>query len=476
MSTMTKNEKNQAVICFEIGKDAMDKATEAVFQRNRSRYAIPGFRKGHAPRRMVEQYYGSGVFFEDAFNDLFPDAYEAAIKEHELQPVDQPHVELEDITDEGNVKVKATVTLMPEVKLGAYTGIKVEAVEYTVTDEEVDHEIHHALEHASRFEDVEDRPVKEGDTVGLNYSGSVDGVKFEGGTAENQTLEIGSHSFIPGFEEQMIGMNIGEEKALHVTFPEDYHADDLKGKEAVFEVKVLSIKEKQVPALDDEFAKDVSEFDTLEEYKADIRKNLMENKKKQAESEQENKMVETIAENAEIDVPDCMVEQEIDSQIRDMEMRMSYQGLKFDDYLKYTGMTRQQVRDMYREGAKKTVKIRLTLNAIKKQENITASEEEIQKEIDDYAEKYHVAEEMKNISDDQKEYFKDVAEMNKLMAFLKEKNPAKKAVKKAAKKPTAKKEDADKATPAAEKPVKKAPAKKPAAKKTDAAKKTAKSE
>ena len=436
MSTMVKNEKNQAVINFEISKEAMDTATSAVFQRNKGKYAIPGFRKGKAPRKMVEQYYGAGVFFEDAFNDVFPSFYEAAVKEHDLQPVDRPEIELEDVRDDGIVKVKATVTLMPEVKLGKYEGIKVELVEYNVTDEEVDHEIKHALDRASRFVDVEDRSVQMGDTVGLNYSGSVDGVKFDGGTAENQTLEIGSGSFIPGFEEQMVGMAIGEEKALNVKFPDDYHAEDLKGKEAIFDVKVLSIKEKQVPALDDEFAKDVSEFDTLDEYRADIKAKLTERKKNQADTEMENKMVEAIAENAEIDIPDCMVEQQIDAQLRDMEMRMSYQGLKLEDYIKYTGMTMQQMRDMYREGALKTVKIRLTLAEIIKAENIEATDDEIMEEVKKYAENYGTNAEdfIKNVTDDQKEYFKEVAVMNKTLALLKEKNPAKKATKKATKK------------------------------------------
>lgn len=473
MSTMVKNEKNQAVLTFEISKAAMDEATEAVFLKNRSKYAIPGFRKGKAPRKMVEQYYGAGVFFEDAFNSVFPAAYEAAVAEHSLEPVDRPDVELEDITDEGAVQVKATVTLMPEVKLGKYEGIKVDLVEYTVTDEEVDHEVQHALDHASRFEDIEGRPVQNGDTVGLNYSGSIDGVKFEGGTAENQTLEIGSGSFIPGFEEQMIGMNIGEEKALTVKFPEDYHAEDLKGKEAVFDVKVLSIKEKQVPALDDEFAKDVSEFDTLAEYKADIRAKMEERKKNQAESEMENKRIEAIADNAEIDIPDCMVEQQIDSQMRDMEMRMSYQGLKLEDYLKYTGMTLQQMRDMYRDGAKKTVKIRLTLSEIIKAEKIEASDEEIEAEIEKYAQNYgQSAEEFKkSVTEDQKEYFKEMAVMNKTLTLLKEKNPAKKAAKKAASSKKEEKTESAEKKPAEKKTTEKKTAeKKPAAKKTAAKK------
>lgn len=466
MSTMVKNEKNQAVIDLEISKEAIDKATEDVFKRTKGKYSVPGFRKGKAPMRVVEQFYGSGIFFEDAFNEVFPAVYEAAVKEHGITPVDRPEIELDDITDDGVVKCKVTVTLMPEVKLGKYEGIKLDAVEYNVSDEEVDHEIKHAQDHASRFIDIDDRAVKNGDTVGLNYSGSVDGVKFDGGTAENQTLEIGSGSFIPGFEEQMIGMNIGEEKALNVKFPEDYHAEDLKGKDAVFDVKVLSIKEKQVPALDDDFAKDVSEFDTFAEYKADVKAKLEERKKAQAEAEQENKMVEAVAENAEVDIPDCMIEQQIDEQIRDMEMRMSYQGLKLDDYLKYTGMTMQQLRDMYKDGAKKTVKIRLVLAEIIKAEKIEATDEEINAEIDKYAANYGAQGEefKKNITDDQKNYFKEVAVMNNTLAFLKEKNPAKKAT---AKKTAKKAEDGE------EKP-KKTAAKKTADDKKPTAKKTAK--
>ena len=470
MSTMTKNEKNQAVIELEISKEAIEEATVTVYNKTKGRYNVPGFRKGKAPRKMIEQCYGKGVFFEDAFNEVFPSLYEEAIKEHELVPVDQPMIDLDDITDDGNVKVKATVTLMPEVKLGKYEGIKVDLVEYNVTDEDVEHELNHALDHASRLVDIEDRPVKDGDTVGLNYSGSVDGVKFDGGTAENQTLVIGSNTFIPGFEEQMIGMNIGEEKDLNVKFPEDYHAEDLKGKDAVFSVKVLSIKEKQVPALDDEFAKDVSEFDTLDEYKADIKAKLTEDKKKRADAEMENKMIESIADNAEIDIPDCMVEQEINQQIRDMEMRMSYQGLKLEDYLKYTGMTMDQMRDMYRDGAKKNVKIRLTLAEIIKAEKVEATEDEINAEIDKYAANYGAAGDdfKKNITDDQKEYFKEVAVMNKLIALLKEKNPAKKAAKKSTKSTEAKKDKAEKteSTDNTEKTEKKPAAKKSAAKKT----------
>ena len=283
----------------------------------------------------------------------------------------------------------------------------------------------------------------------------------------HQTLEIGSGSFIPGFEEQMIGMNIGQEKALNVKFPDDYHAEDLKGKEAVFDVKVLSIKEKQVPALDDEFAKDVSEFDTLDEYKADVRAKLEERKKAQAEAEMENKRIEAIADNAEVDIPDCMVQQQIDSQIRDMEMRMSYQGLKLEDYLKYTGMTMQQLRDMYAEGAKKTVKIRLTLAEIIKVEKIEATDDEINAEIDKYAANYgDNAEKFKaTVTDEQKDYFKEMAVMNKTLTFLKEKNPAKKAAKKASAK--ADSEENDKPKKAAEKTTdEKAAPKKNAAKKT----------
>lgn len=476
MSKMEKNDKNQAVLTFTIDGGEFDAATDKVYKKTAARYNIPGFRKGKAPRKLIEKYYGAGVFFEDAFNEIFPKYYQDAVKEHELFTVERPEIDVQDIADDGSVTVVATVTLKPEVTLGEYKGIKIEKEEYTVSDSDMEAELKKAQDNASRFIDIEDRPVQDGDTVTLNYAGSVDGVAFAGGTAENQTLVIGSGSFIPGFEEQMVGMKLGEEKDLQVKFPEDYHAEDLKGKEAIFHVAVLGIKEKQVPALDDEFAKDVSEFDTLEEYKESIRKNLDEANKKKADSEFENKLIDAVAANAQAEIPDVMVESQLDYQMRDMEMRMSYQGLRMQDYLQYTGTTVEQLRDMYREEAKNTVKTRLTLEAIIKAESITADDEAVEKEIARYAEMMRkpLEEYKATLKDEELEYIKDGVVMAKAVDFLKENNEAiaPKPAKKAAKKTTKKAETEAEAAPAdeeasAEKPAPKKRAPKKTAEKTE---------
>ena len=332
-----------------------------------------------------------------------------------------------------------TVDLKPEVVLGKYKGIKIKKNEYNVSDEDIDKELQAARERAGRLVSVEDRPVKNGDSVKLNYSGSVDGEKFPGGTAEDQTLVIGSGSFIPGFEEQLVGMNIGEEKDINVKFPDQYHAEELKGKDAVFSVKINSIEEKQLPEADDEFAKDVSEFDTLEEYKADIAKKLKEQNDRRAQNEYENALMDKICEEAQADIPDSMVERQIDYHLRDMEMRMSYQGLKMSDYLAYTGMTVAQLREMYRGDALKTVKQQLVLEAIKKAENIEADQEGIDKEIARYAEmfKKDAEEYKKEIKPDELEYIKETVTVNNIIEFIKQNN------KPAAKRAPAKKKAAE---------------------------------
>ena len=388
---------------------------------------------------MVEKYYGAGVFFDDAFNEVFPEFYEAAVKEHSLEPVSRPDVDIKDILDDKSIVLTVTVDLKPEVVLGKYKGIKIKKNEYNVSDEDIEREVQTARERAGRMISVEDRPVKEGDSIKLDYSGSVDGVKFPGGTAENQTLVIGSGSFIPGFEEQLIGMNIGEEKDINVKFPDDYHAEDLKGKDAVFTVKVNAIEEKQLPEADDEFAKDVSEFDTLEEYKADIAKRLKEQNDRRAQNEYENALLDKICEEAQVDIPDSMIERQIDYHLRDMEMRMSYQGLKMSDYLAYTGMTVAQLREMYREDARKTVKQQLVLEAIKKAENIEADQEGIDKEIARYAEmfKKDAEEYKKELKPDELEYIKETVTVNNILEFIKQNN------KPAAKRAPAKKKAAE---------------------------------
>jgi trigger factor len=453
MCTFEKNEKNQAVITVTVSGEEFEKAIEQAYHKTAGRYAIAGFRKGKAPRKLIEKYYGEGVFFEDAFNEVCGPAYGKALDELKLIPVSRPEIDIKEIKDDKSVVFTATVDLKPEVELGKYKGIKIEKNEYTVSDEDVQRELDAALDRASRMVEVEGRAVKEGDTVTLDYSGSVDGVKFPGGTAENQTLVIGSHTFIPGFEEQMVGMEIGQEKDIEVKFPEDYHAQELKGKDAVFAVKVHGIKEKQVPELDDEFAKDVSEFDTLEEYKADIRANLQKKNEERADNEYEVKLVDAVCDEAKVEIPESMIERQLDYQMNDMAMRLSYQGVSMEDYFKYTGSDEKQMRDMYRPDAEKTVRRQLVLEAVKDAEKIEALPEDIDKELAKYAEmfKKSVEEYKAGLKPEELEYFTDSAVVNKTLEFLKENNQAvKPAAKKAAKKPAAKK-TAKKAADAQEK-------------------------
>lgn len=436
MSSYELNDKNQAVITIEISGQDYENAVNTVYKRTSNRYPVPGFRKGKAPRKIVETYYGESTFFEDAFNELLPATYQQAIEEHSLEPVSRPSIDIVDIKDDKTIVYTATVDLKPEVKLGKYTGIKIKKNEYNVTDEDVEKELTSAQERVARMVDVTDRPVKNGDIITLNFSGSINGEKFEGGTAENQTLEIGSGTFIPGFEEQLVGMSINEEKDITVKFPDDYHAENLKGKDAVFAVKVLAIKEKQLPAIDDEFAKDVSEFDTLEEYKADIKAKLTERNNQRADNEFQQNLIEAVCNNATVDIPASMVEQQLDYQIRDMETRLSYQGLKLEDYLAYTGMTLEGMRQMYREDAEKTVKRQLVIEAIKKAENITADQESIDAEIERYAKMYSkTAEEFKaQLHPEDVEYISDSIAIKKTYDFLLENNKpaAKRTSKKAA--------------------------------------------
>lgn len=436
MSSYELNDKNQAVITIEISGQDYENAVNTVYKRTANRYPVPGFRKGKAPRKIVETYYGESTFFEDAFNELLPASYQQAIEEHSLEPVSRPSIDIVDIKDDKTIVYTATVDLKPEVKLGKYTGIKIKKNEYNVTDEDIEKELTAAQERVARMVDVTDRPVKNGDIITLNFSGSINGEKFEGGTAENQTLEIGSGTFIPGFEEQLVGMSINEEKDITVKFPDDYHAENLKGKDAVFAVKVLAIKEKQLPAIDDEFAKDVSEFDTLEEYKADIKAKLTERNNQRADNEFQQNLIEAVCNNATVDIPASMVEQQLDYQIRDMETRLSYQGLKLEDYLAYTGMTLEGMRQMYREDAEKTVKRQLVIEAIKKAENITADQESIDAEIERYAKMYSkTAEEFKaQLHPEDVEYISDSIAIKKTYDFLLENNKpaAKRTSKKAA--------------------------------------------
>jgi trigger factor len=452
------------------------------FQKVRKSINIPGFRKGKAPRKMVEAMYGEGILYEDAINLLYPDAYEAAIAEYDLKPVDYPEFHSEQIGSGQDLKYTIEVFVKPDITLGEYKGVAVEKNVRPITEEAINARIDTDVERASTTQDVTNRAIENGDIVNLNYAGTVDGVAFEGGTAENQSLTIGSNMFIPGFEEQMVGMQIGEEKDLTVKFPEQYHAEELAGKDAVFHVKVNGIQEKVKPALDDDFAADVSEFDTFEAYKQNIKETLEKNEADRAEAELEDALVQKVVDAADCDIPDAMIQDEITTMLREMEMRMAYQGLRFEDYLKYTGQTMDQLREQYKGEATNRVKTQLVLEAVAKAEGIEPTDEDNEATIADQAQRMgrEVGEFKASLSEGQLEYLRETAGIKKTIDFLKanaqitekgqekaEEKPAMKAAKKA------KKEEKAEEKPA--KKPRKAPAKK-AAEKEEAAEEPAEDE
>lgn len=470
MNYTIEESKGEVKISFTLDAKEWDDSLNKAYIKNKSRFNIPGFRKGHATRKMIEKMYGEGVFFDDAFNDAFYEAYSKALGEHEeIFPVDDPKVDIDGI-DENGVKFHAVVTVKPEVTLGEYKGIKVDKVEYNVTADDVNAEIDRARKQASRKVEVEGRAVENGDIVNLDYSGSVDGVKFEGGTASNQELTIGSHAFIPGFEEQMVGMTVGETRDLNVPFPTDYHAKELAGKDSVFTVTVNKILKEEMPELNDEFAKDVSKFDTLAEYKADVEKRLQEGNDRRANAENENALIEAVTATSSVEIPQCMIDSQIDYLVRDMEYRLMYmyQGMKLEDYLKYTGSNMEELRKSKAEEAKRDVKIRLVLEAIVKAENLDVTDAELDAELARIAESAgkSVEEYRKGVDDRQLSYIKNDLLMKKLIEFLKANNTFE--VKKAEKKTAAKKPAAKKAKNGEEKAAapKKTAAKKSTAKKT----------
>ena len=404
--TYEKISGNKVKLTFTIPAAMFDAALLQAFMKLRKRINVPGFRKGKAPRKMIETLYGESIFYDDAFEIVFPDAYRAAIEEYGLKPVDQPQIDLDEIGQGKDLKFHLEVYVRPDVTLGEYKNLEVEADLQKLTDEMVDARIEQDRDKASRTIDVEDRPVQEGDTVNLDYAGTVDGVAFAGGTAQGQTLTIGSHQFIPGFEEQMIGMQLGEEKDLNVKFPDEYHAEELKGKDAVFHVKVNGIQVTEKPELDDDFAADISEFDTFKAYKENIVKELTERIEKNNDITVENALVEKAAENAQMDIPAAMIADQAEYLVRDMAMRMSYQGLKMEDYLKYTGQTMDGLKQMYMPEAEKRVRTELVIDAIRKAEGIEPTEEDIEKEIAEQAERMgqDVETFKKSLTDEQKEY------------------------------------------------------------------------
>lgn len=385
-----KLEKNMAKLTIEVSAAEFEKALEDAFLKNKNKISVPGFRKGKVPRQMVEKMYGPEIFYEDAANALIPDAYSKALDECEEDIVSSPEIDVTQIEKGKSFIFTATVALKPEVKLGKYKGVKVEATEVTVTDEEVDAKIEKERENNARIIEVTDRPVKDGDMTVLDFEGFVDGVAFDGGKGENYPLTIGSGAFIPGFEEQLVGAEIGKEVEVNVTFPEDYQAEELKGKAAVFKCTIKEIKEKELPALDDEFASEVSEFDTLEEYKKDVKETLTIEKEKAAREAKEAAVIDAIIADSDMDIPEAMVTTQQKQMIDEFAQRMQMQGLSMEQYFQFTGATLDKMMEQVKPQAETRIKSRLVLEAVAAKEGIEATEEDYEEEIKTMAEVYQM--------------------------------------------------------------------------------------
>ncbi|MCI9314497.1 MAG: trigger factor [Lachnospiraceae bacterium] len=385
-----KLEKNMAKLTIEASAEDLEKAIEKAYQKQKKQISIPGFRKGKVPRQMVEKMYGKEVFYEDAANELIPDAYDKALEECEEDIVSSPKIEVTQIEAGKPFVFTATVALKPEVKLGKYKGVKISKIDSEVTEEEIDAEIEREREKNARNISVEDRPVKDGDMTTLDFEGFVDGEAFEGGKGENYPLTIGSGAFIPGFEEQLVGAEIGKEVEVKVTFPEDYQAENLKGKEAVFKCTIKEIKEKELPELDDEFAGEVSEFDTMAEYREDVKKNLAEKKEKDAKNAREEAAVKAAVEVSEMEIPDAMLETQQRQMVDEFAQRITMQGLSMEQYFQFTGTNYQKMVEQVKPQAEERIRARLVLEAIVKAEKIEATEEDYEKELETMAEVYQM--------------------------------------------------------------------------------------
>ena len=410
--------KNEVKLEFTIEAKKFDEAIMKVYQKSARYFNIPGFRKGKAPFNIVERMYGDEIFYEDAFNELVPSIYEKEIEDNKIEAVSKPEINIVKMKKGEDLVFTALVQTKPEVKLGKYKGIELKKIEYPVTDEDVEHELAHVQEHNARIITVEDRPVQDKDIAVIDFQGFVDGKAFEGGKAEKHELEIGSKTFIPGFEDQVIGMKVGEEKDIKVKFPEDYFSKDLAGKDATFKVKLHEIKEKQLPALDDEFAKDVSEFDTLKDYKTSIKEKKQAQNDDRAKHETENLAIEAVSNETKIDIPSGMIETEIDALIRDLEQQLSYQGINLDQYLKIMNKTRKEIEENYKEQAEKNVKSRLILEAIIKEEKIESTDEEINAKIKEMATNYGRKEEELSKNEALKEYISNTIKTEKAIELI----------------------------------------------------------
>lgn len=421
-STMEKLSSNKVKLDFVVEAARFDEAMEKAYRKNRSRISVPGFRKGKAPRKVIEMQFGEGVFYEDAIDELFPSVYSEAIKEHGIEPVDRPEFDLKTIGSGKDLEFSVEVFVKPDVTLGQYKGVAVHKNHTEVTEDDVKAEIERARERASRYIDIDGRAAKLDDQVTIDYEGECDGEKFEGGSAKDYRLVLGSGNFIPGFEDQLVGAEVGSTVDVNVTFPEDYHAENLKGKKATFKVTVKAIQEKDVPALDDEFAKDVSEFDTLEEYKKDLTEKMTKSAQQRDDYAFENDVIEKVTENATVDIPAAMVEERVDERINEFAMNMRRQGLDMDTYMKYTGQTMDAMRETLKEGAEKDVKTRLVLEAICDAEKIEPTKEEVDAEIEKYAENMGDNKQkfIDSLTDSDRSYFEKTCKMLKTIEMLKD--------------------------------------------------------
>lgn len=436
-----KNEQNTVTLKFTIAKDVFDAQTEKVYNRKKNKISIQGFRPGKAPRHMIEKIYGKGVFYEDALNDLLPGEYAEALKESGIKAVAQPEIDVESI-DENGVLVVAKVTVKPEVEIEGYTGIALSKETVKVTEKEVEEELENVRSRQGREIEVTDRPAKNGDTANIDYEGFADGVAFEGGKAEKQDLKLGSNTFIPGFEDQVIGHSVGDEFEIQVTFPTEYHAPELAGKDATFKIKLNGLKYTELPEVDDEFAKDVSEFDTLAEYKADLKAKIQKRKEAEADRVFEGKLADALVEKLEVALPEAMVNAEAENMLRDYDMNLRQNGLDLKTYLKYTGKELNDLREDFKPRAEKQLKLRLALEKIAQKENLSVTEEEIKKEIADLAAAYNMS------ADDVKAYVAKEDLENDLLS-----RKAMDLVKSTAKKPRASKKKASTEEPAGEQPA-----------------------
>ncbi len=407
-----KLEKNMAKLTIEVSAEEFEKGIQAAYLKEKGKISLPGFRKGKAPRKMIEKMYGVGVFYEEAANNVMPMAYSNAAKESELEIVSNPDIDIVQIEAGKPFIFTATVAVKPEVTLGEYKGVEVKKADLTVTDEEIEAELKKEQEKNSRTVNVDDRAVENGDMIKLDFEGFVDGVAFDGGKGENYDLTIGSNSFIPGFEDQLVGAKIGEDVDVNVTFPEEYHAKDLAGKAAVFKCKVNAISVKELPELDDEFAQEVSEFDTLDEYKADVKKNLEEKKAAEAKTAKENEAVDKAVENAQMDIPDPMIDSQVEQMINDYARRLQSQGLSMEQYMQFTGTTMDALKEQVRPQALTQIKSRLVLEKIAEVEDIQISDEKLDEELAKMAESYKM--ELDKLKELMGDYEKD--QMKKDMA------------------------------------------------------------